>query len=242
MAGLLLLLCGATDAAEIKVLSAGAVEPGLAAAVEAFRRESGHATKTRFATAPALRRLVGEGEAADVVIAPPAVLDEFDKAGKLDGAPRVTLGRVGVGIAVASGAPVPDVSSVDKLKQSLRESGSLVFNQASTGLYVEKLLERLGLAEELKPRITRYPDGAAVMEHLLKGSGQEIGAGAITEILLYRDKGLRFVGPLPAEVQNHTTSAAAMLKTAAEGDAARGFVAFLATPAARALFAANGID
>ena len=177
-----------------------------------------------------------------MVIAPPAILDEFDRAGKLAGAPRVTLGRVGVGIAVRSGAPLPDVSSVAKLTRSLRESSSLVFNQASTGLYVEKLLKRLGLAEELKPRITRYPDGAAVMEHLLKGTGQEIGAGAITEILLYRDKRLRFVGPLPAEVQNYTTYAASLLKTAADADAARSFVGFLATPAARALLAANGID
>jgi molybdate transport system substrate-binding protein len=238
----LLLLCAVADAAEIKVLSAGAVEPGLAAAVEAFRAESGHATRIRFATAPALRRLVGEGEPADVVIAPPAVLDELDKAGRLDGALRATLGRVGVGIAVRSGAPVAGVSTVDKLKQSLRETGGLVFNQASTGLYVERLLVRLGLAEELKPRITRYPDGAAVMEHLLKGTGPEIGAGAITEILLYRDRGLRFVGPLPPEVQNHTTYAAAVLRTAAEADAARRFLAFLATPPVRALFAANGID
>ena len=128
------------------------------------------------------------------------------------------------------------------MKQSLRETGGLVFNQASTGLYVERLLVRLGLAEELKPRITRYPDGAAVMEHLLKGTGPEIGAGAITEILLYRDRGLRFVGPLPPEVQNYTTYAASVLKTAVEADASRGFVGFLSTPAARALFAANGID
>ncbi len=83
-------------AAEISIISAGAVEPGVTAAAEAFHKETGVEVKIKFATAPAIRERVGGGEAADVVIAPPAVIDELAKAGKLDGSARAAVGRVGV--------------------------------------------------------------------------------------------------------------------------------------------------
>src|SRR5689334_13240612 len=97
-----------------------------------------------FATAPALRQRVAAGGAADIVIAPPPVLAEFEAAGRLAPGSRVELGRVGVGAVVRDGAPLPDVSIPDALKRTLLAADSIVFNRASTGLYLEKLLERLG--------------------------------------------------------------------------------------------------
>src|SRR5712692_6485394 len=108
-----LLLCalctlttGGAMAAEIRVLSAGAVEPGLRAAAAAFRKQSGHDVNITFNTAPEIRKRIGGGDAFDVVIAPPAALDEFAGAGKV-AADRVNVGRVGLGVAVRPGAPVP---------------------------------------------------------------------------------------------------------------------------------------
>jgi molybdate transport system substrate-binding protein len=230
------------SAATIEVLSAGAVEPGLLPVAEVFRRETGHEARIRFATAPALRQRVGGGEAADVVIASPAVLDDLAKAGRLDGAARVVVGRVGVGVAVRDGAPQPDVRTPEALKRAVLGAESVIYNWASTGLYLETLFERLGIAQEIAGRSTRYPDGASVMEHLAKGKGREIGFGAITEILLFRDKGLRLAGPLPPEVQNYTAYAAAAVAGAAHAEAARSFVRFLGSPASRTIFAANGIE
>ncbi len=228
--------------AEISIISAGAVEPGVVAAADAFRKETGTEVRIKFATAPAIQQRVGGGEAADVVIAPPAVIEELAKAGKLDGSGRAPVGRVGVGVLVRSDAAKPDVSSADALKRVLLDVESVVYNKASTGLYLEKLFERLGVGAQVKAKETRYPDGAAVMEHVIHGKGREIGFGAITEIRLYGDKGAQFVGPLPGDAQNYTSYAAAPSVAPANRDGATAFVKFLATPAARAAFLAKGVE
>lgn len=236
-----LLLAPSLYAAELKVLSAGAIEPGLKAAAAAWQRESGDVVRITFATAPQLRKRIGGGETADVVIAPPAALEEFARDGKLASL-RSGVGRVGLGVAVRPDAPVPDVSSAAALERSVLEAESLVFNRASTGLYFEGLLKKMGIYEKVAPKTSRYDTGAAVMEHVLKGKGREVGVGPITEILLYRDQGLRLVGPLPAEVQNYTSYAAAPHSAAASADAAAAFVRYLASPAGKAHFTAAGIE
>jgi molybdate transport system substrate-binding protein len=228
-------------AAELKVLSAGALEPGMKAAAAEFQKASGHAVKITFNTAPQIRKRIGEGEVHDVVIAPPAVIDEFSKAGKL-GQDRAAVGRVGMGVAVRPGAPVPDISSAEALKKSVLEAESLVFNRASTGIYLENLLKKMGVYDQIEKKAARYDDAAAVMDHVLKGKGREIGFAPITEILLHRDRGLRLVGPLPAEVQNYTSYAAGVMTGAPSGAAAQEFVRYLGTPAAKKVFVAAGIE
>jgi molybdate transport system substrate-binding protein len=227
---------------ELGIISGGAVEPGVTAVVDLFRKETGADVKVRFATAPAILQRVGGGEAADVVIAPPAVIDELARAGKLDGSARAAVGRVGVGVVVRDGAARPDVSSTETLRRALIDARSVVYNKASTGLYLEKLFDRLGVGAEVKAKETRYADGASVIEHVIRGAGNEIGFGAITEIALYRDKGAQFVGPLPAEAQNYTSYAAAPAATPANGEGAAAFLKYLGSPAARAAFGAKGVE
>ena len=228
-------------AGEIRVLSAGAVEPGIVKVIDVFRRKTGHDVKINFATAPAITKRAGAGETVDIVIAPPAVLDEWVKAGKAAQGERVTIGRIGVGVMVRAGAPLPKIGTVDEFKKSLLSAESLVYNQASTGIYLEGLFETMGIAAQLKPKTTRYPDAAAVLSHVSKGNGNEIGLGATTVIIEGESIGLKFVGPLPEDIQNYTTYAAIL---AAEGTglgAAREFVSYLTTPAAKKIFAAAGI-
>lgn len=238
LAGLLMQQAAAT---ELSVLSAGAIEPGVSTAVAAFERETGHKVRLQFNTAPQIRKRITQGEAWDVVIAPPALLDELSQSSKL-GAERVPVGRVGLGVVVRSDAPLPDLSSVDALKQALLQSESLVFNRASTGIYFEGLLQKMGIWSELEPRTTRYADGASVLEHVLRGKGREIGFGAITEILLYRDKGLKLVGPLPAEVQNYTRYSGTVMEGGKTPEQALSLVRYLGGPQGRSLFAAAGIE
>ena len=232
----------AAGAAELRVLSAGAVEPGLRPVLAAFEKASGHTVLLTFATAPQIRERVGAGLAFDVVIAPPAVLDDAEVTKKLDADPaaRASIGRVGIGVAVRPGAPRPDITSAEAFRQAMVEADSLVFNRASTGLYIETLLTRLGV--EGGSRITRYPDGASVMAHVLKGQGSEIGLGATTEILLAHDQGLQFVGPLPPALQNFTVYRAAAAAAPADRDVARALLKHLASPGAQARFVAAGID
>ena len=233
-------LAGAARADEIKVLSAGAIEPGLKAAAAAFDRQSGHITTITFNTAPELRKRMQGNPAFDVVIAPPAVITEFAAAGRLDAA-RAEVGRVGMGVAVRDTAPLPDISSSEALKRSVIEADSLVFNRASTGLYLESLLRKMDVYSQVEGKTIRYPDGTSVMEHVIKGTGREIGFGAITEILLYQGKGLKLVGAVPAEVQNYTSYTAAPLASGRQQALARQFVTFLAGPVGKPLFVAAGV-
>ncbi|MDQ6680819.1 MAG: substrate-binding domain-containing protein, partial [Pseudomonadota bacterium] len=211
------LMAPAVMAAEITVLSGGAVEPGLKPVLAAFETATGHKVQVTFNTAPQIAKRIGAGEAWDVVIAPAAVLDGLAKnasaGGGQVGSERASLGRVGIGVAVRPGAPVPQIADAESLKRSLLEADSVVFNRASTGVAFENVLRRLDIAAPVDAKAHRYADGAGVMEHLLKGQGREIGVGAMTEILLYRDRGLVLVGPLPPALQNFTTYVAAVPAT-----------------------------
>jgi molybdate transport system substrate-binding protein len=229
-------------AQEATVLSAGAVEPGLLAAVALYRKESGRKVTVSFNTAPQIReRIEKKGDKFDVVIVPPAVMDAFAEAGRVE-PERVMLGRVGQGIAVRPGAPVPDVSSVEALKRAMLEAESVVFNRATGGQYIESMLRKIGVYDQIEKKTTRYASAAQVMEHLLKGNGREVGFAPMTEIMLYREKGLRFVGPLPPEVQRYNAYVASPMRGAANAQAAAALVKFLATAPAKAALVAGGVE
>jgi molybdate transport system substrate-binding protein len=234
------LVAGAAHAAELQVLSAGAIEPGLTAAASAFERETGHVLRITFNTAPELRKRRQGQPAFDVVIAPPAVIADFAVAGQLAAA-RANVGRVGMGVTVRNSAPVPDISSAEALKLSLLDAQSVVFNRASTGLYLEGLLRRMDLEVQVQAKATRYPDGASVLEQVIHGQGREIGFAAMTEILLYQGKGLQLVGPMPAELQNYTAYTAAPLARSSQPVLAQQLVGFLAGPVGKPLFVAAGV-
>jgi molybdate transport system substrate-binding protein len=225
-------------AVEINVLSGQAVEPGLVVAVDTFRKQTGTNVKITFATAPEIRRRVEAGETTDVVIAPPAVLDDLAKSGKVDGTARVPVGRVGVGVVIRDGAPKPDVSTTDALKRAVLDADSVIYNRASSGLFVEGLLQRLGLAEQIQAKTKRY-SGTDMIEPLIKGYGKEIGFMPVAEILHFRGRGLQLVGPLPADIQNYTSYAA---EPASKSEVARAFVRFLGSPVAKGIFVAAGIE
>ena len=229
-------------AQDATVLSAGAVEPGLAAALALYRKETAMKVAVTFNTAPQIReRIEKKGEKFDIVIVPPAVMDAFAEAGRVE-PERVMLGRVGQGIAVRPGAPVPDISSVEALKRAMLEADSVVFNRATGGQYIESMLRKIGVYDQIESKTTRYASAAQVMDHLLKGRGREVGFAPMTEIMLYRDKGLRFVGPLPPEVQQHNAYVASPMRGAANAQAAAALVRFLASPPAKAALAAGGVE
>src|SRR5256885_6611793 len=144
---------GGAMAAEIRVLSAGAVEPGLRAAAAAFQKQSGHDVKLTFNTAPEIRKRIAGGDAFDVVIAPPAALEEF--AGKVT-ADRANLGRGGLGGAVGPGAALPGISSADALERSVLAAESIVFNRASSRIYFQNLLKKMEIYGPVQAKTTRY--------------------------------------------------------------------------------------
>ena len=233
--------CCAAAAEPLRVLSAGALEPALAAALERWRSEGGGEVSVSYATAPRIAERLAAGERPDVLLAPSRMVEELDGAGRLAAKP-VTVGSVAVGIAVRDGAPVPAIRDEDSFRENVLAADTIVFNRASTGLHMERLLARMGLLAEIEAKTLRFPDGDGVLRRIAAGSGREIGFAAATEIALFRDRGVRSAGPLPEGLQNRTTYAAGLL-SGANGDAeGQRLLAFLDTPVSRAAMARAGVE
>jgi molybdate transport system substrate-binding protein len=241
----LLLSCAVADAAaaaDIRVLAAAALEPGLVKVADQFRRETTNRVRFQFAAGPALERRLSIGESPDVLIAPPGLMNDQLRRGKIDAEAHTFIGRVGIGVAVRAGEPEPDIATLDRFKRSLLVADSIVYSQASSGLYLERLFDLLGIADQVNKKTTRYANSAQVLEHIIGGKGIEIGFAAIPEIRQLEPKGLKFVGPLPEQVQSSVPYSAAVVTDAPTVEIAKEFVNYLGTPAAKAIFAAAGIE
>jgi len=229
--------------AKLKVLSAGAVKGGVAQMADDYAREHGDTVEVEFATAPQLRKRMAAGEDADVLVAPPALMEELEKTGKVVPGSRSFLGRSRIGIVVHAEATceAPDVES---FKRALSAADAVVYNSASSGIYMTKLLADLGLAQALESRITVVDTGAAIMKYVAEHTPGAIGLAQISEIRVLIAKGLpiRFAGPLPDAIQNVTRYEAAAVAGRSEAAKAKGLAAYMATPEAKKVFAATGID
>ena len=226
---------------EVHVFSPSAMHSSLDELAARHREQSGTAVSLAFETAPAFRKRLDAGQKADVLIAPPPLMDELVATGKARAENIFELGRVGVGVVVREGAPLPDISDVEAFKRSLLDAESIVYNRASSGMYVEKLIANLGVAHALAPKTKRYHDAQGAFTHLRSGSGYEIGFGGLTEIVRWRDKGLLLVGALPSDIQNFTVYLAALATDGPNAAGGHAFLEFLRTPAAQAILTSNGV-
>jgi molybdate transport system substrate-binding protein len=226
------LTASAADAAEIKVLHAGAFTQLLEAVVPDFERQSGHKVALKRDTVGALTKLIEGGEAFDLCVLTPAAIEDLIKKGKIAAGSRTNLVKVGVGVVVKEGAPRPDIGTVDAFKQAVLAAKSVAYIDpaagGSSGIYVARLLEKLGIADAVKPKAVLIP-GGAVAEHVAKGEA-ELGIHQISEILPV--KGITLVGPLPEDIQNYTTYAAAIGGNARDAEAAKALIKALTGPAA----------
>src|SRR5215831_18438614 len=182
----------------------------LLALVPDFERATGHKVTVQNDTVGALTKRIAGGEAFDLAVLTPKAVDDLAKEGKFVAGSRANLARVGVGVVVKDGTPKPDVGSVAAFKQALLAAKSVAYIDpaagGSSGIYVAGLLDKLGIAGEVKPKAKLIP-GGAVAEHVAKGEA-ELGIHQISEILPV--KGVTLVGPLPAEIQNYTVYAAGL--------------------------------
>jgi molybdate transport system substrate-binding protein len=228
----------------LRVLSAGAVKRGVALRASEFEKQQGCRLEIEFAIGPVVRERVLAGDALDVVVAPPAVMDEVARRGRVEAATRALVGRSRVGVFVRHGRALPDISSTDAFKRTVQQADAFVYNKASSGIYIGKLLERLGIAAEIRDKVILVDSGSAVMETVAADPRNAVGVGQISEIRVQIDKGtaITFVGPLPDAIQNLTTYEAAVATATGSPDAAAAFVSFLTSSEGRQVFAATGID
>ncbi len=232
------------DGVELRILSAGAVKTGASARAEDFGHQRGMGVEITFATAPKLRTQVESGHGgADVIIAPVAAMTAFADQGLIVAGSAHGIGSVKAAVVVWDGAPMPDISTSQAFKAAVLGADSLVYNQASSGLYIEQLMERLGIAAELAAKTKRTPTGGAVMELLAANRNPgEIGFGQITEIRVYDAMGTKLVGPLPTEIGNITTYAAGVAAASGQPDLAADLVGHLTSDEAREVFFKTGVE
>lgn len=226
-------------AGEIRVLSGGAVQSPLGAALPAFEGRSGHKVTIVYAPAGEIAKRVAAGEVFDLLIMPDENVDTYEKQGKVVAGSRAPLGKVGIGVAVNERAAAPDISTPEAFKQALLAAKSIVYidpARGTSGKHFAGVLRELGIAEQVNAKATLGTGGYVVAP---VGKGEiELGVHQITEILPV--PGVKLVGPLPPPLQKWTTYTAVAMPGAKSPDAARALVVFLRSPEALALFAPKG--
>jgi molybdate transport system substrate-binding protein len=231
------------EAAEIKVISGGAFKQVLGALIAQYESESGNAIDVTYQTVGQHIKLIKAGaEQFDVAVLTPEAIDGLVKDGKVAPGSRADLAKTGVGVVVKAGTALPDIGTVDAFKRTLLAAKSVAYIDpaagGSSGIYVGRLLERLGIASEINAK-AKLIQGGAVAEHIARGEA-EIGVHQISEIL--HVAGVVLVGPLPAEIQNFTIYSAGVAATAKDGAAASAFVKFLSGPHALPIIKAKGME
>jgi molybdate transport system substrate-binding protein len=239
--GVTLALLGAAtaDAAEIKIMAPRAVWTVLEVAGPEFERASGHKLNISVDLAAVVVRRVNAGEAFDIAVATPAQIDALVKDGKLIADTRSDLTRAGIGVEVRKGAPKPDIGTVEAFKRAMLAAKSIGYLKiGASGQMVAAMLERIGLTEAIKSKIT-LPENDVVSEMVAEGK-IEIGMVNISQILT--TPGVDLVGPLPSELQSYIVFSAGVSASSKAPDAARDLLKFLKSPAAIAVMKAQGME
>lgn len=236
----------ADDVVTLRVLSTGAPKGGVSGCAEAFGEKTGQTVSVEFVTAPALKDRVESGTAAaDVIVAPVARMDDFEAAGQVIPGIRTVVGSVKAGVVIRDGARVPDISTAETLKAAILAADSVVYNVATSGQYIVQMMDRLGVADAIKDRVTTVPNGAGVMLHLADSPlDHEIGFGQLTEIRVHEDRGVavKSVGPLPKELENVTTYCASVFARARMPEEAKALVAFMDASEGQEICRASGLE
>jgi molybdate transport system substrate-binding protein len=229
-------------AADIRVMSGGAPKEVLAVLTPEFEKQTGHKVVVDNDTVGGLTKRIDGGEAFDVLFISPGALNDLAKKGKIVDGSGVPLARVGVGVMVKAGAPKPDVSTVEAFKKALLDAKSVAYidpaSGGSSGIYVAGLLDKLGIADQVRPK-AKLKQGGYVAD-LIKSGEAELGIHQISEIVPVKE--VTLVGPLPAEIQNYTTYAGGLGSAAKDPEAAKALLKVFTSPAAAELLKSKGME
>lgn len=230
----------ASPAAELVVISSGAVRSVVAPLVEVFQRETGHRVRLTSATAGEVQAQIEQGAAADIVIAPEATLGRLAQKGLALAEAGHVIARVGMGVAVRQGAAKPAIETPESFRRALLEAPSVSYSDpaiGTSGKALMALVDQLGIGDAVRAK--GQPGTGYVCEKVARGEAA-LCVHQISEILPVA--GLTFLGPLPAALQQVTAYAAAPTPRAADAPLAQAFIELLTRPAMRERFASAGLD
>jgi molybdate transport system substrate-binding protein len=229
----------AVSASEIKVLASGATKEVIDEILPTFEKSSGHKVVIAFTGTANIKKRIAAGEVYDLVIVGGPVIDTFIQQGNIATGSRSDLMKSGVGVAVRSGAPKPDIGSSEALKEMLLSAKSIGYSSGPSGDYVVSLVVRMGIADQVKPRMKQVPSGMRISSMIESGE-VEIGFQQISELI--HEKGIDYLGPLPAELQKITVFSAGLHTGAKEPEAAKALVKTLTGPASATVIRAHGME
>jgi molybdate transport system substrate-binding protein len=238
LAGMCSLFAGSGHAAAIKVMCDSPLEPALTKVADVFRQDTNSEVTLACNAGPAIKTRIEGGEVADVVVVEPDFVEALTNSGKVRAGDRPIIGHVGVGLGNRTDSPAYDISTVEKFKATLLGADVIVFNSVKSGEVFAAVLERLGIAETLKPKIARTAP-LGIFAPVLKGRGNDMVAGTIP--LIATTPGIKLLGPLPGDLQSSIPYTAALMTSAPQPGTAESFIKFLVSPKAVETFAANGV-
>jgi molybdate transport system substrate-binding protein len=230
-------------AAEIRLLSAAAMQSVLKDIAGDFERNSGHRLIITYATMGAITQRMQGGESTDLVIGSTLSISTLVKDGRIRPDSPVTICKVGIGAVVPSGTPKPEVASVEGLLRALLAAKVVVYANPSgggaAGIHVARVIEKLGLTAQLQPK-TKFGAGGDVTEVTLSLGTGALGITQISEIV--GKPGADFAGALPALLQNYTGVTLGIPTNVDRSEAISAFIRFLSSPIAIAAIEAKGME
>lgn len=225
--------------ASITVLSSLATREAYLELVPEFEKSSGCKVATTWAGTVDINRRMAAGEVFDLVISSSSAIAELTSQGKIVSGTAANLAKAGIGIGVRKGAPRPDVGTPEAFKRALLDARSVGLSTGPSGVYLETLFERLGVAGTVKAKTRLVPSGGTVSTLLANGEA-ELGFQQISEIA--HADGVDYVGPLPAELQLISVFAAGVHTGATRPAEASALVKFLTSPAGLAVMKKHGLE
>jgi molybdate transport system substrate-binding protein len=230
-------------AADIRLLSAAAMQTVLKGITADFERSSGHRLIITYATMGAITQRMLRGESTDVVIGSTQSIVELVKAGKIDADSRVTIAKVGAGVVVPTGTPKPSIASIEEFKGALLAAKRIVYAEpaggGAAGIHIARVIEKLGISDQVRSKV-KYGAGGDVTEVTLAQGQGALGMTQISEIV--GKPGAELVGPLPTELQNYTGVTVGIPAGVEPSQAAVALIGFLKGPTAMAAIRARGMQ
>jgi molybdate transport system substrate-binding protein len=226
-------------AAEIKILSANPLKEVLPPLASVFEKASGHKVTIVWGGTEAITKRIENGEAADIVLVGASNIDKLISQGKLVPGSRIDIAKSGVGVAVRTGLPKPDISTTEAVKTAVLAAGKVAYSSGPSGFYVAELLKRMGIADQIKNKTIQPASGVQVGELVARGEA-DLGFQQISELI--HIKGIDYLGPLPPEIQNITIYAAGLSATGGAPEEAKALLKFFTSSEAEALIRKNGMD
>jgi molybdate transport system substrate-binding protein len=230
-------------AAEIKLMSPGAVASSLKELIPRFEQSTGHKVTVEYSPALALADRLKKGEATDVALVGEPAADELIKLGQFTAGSKVLVARVGVGVFVRRGDPKPDISTRDAFFRSVMNARTISYSDPKLGgtaaNYVGKLMAELDITGSIGPKTKLTPPSRPLAD-FVAGGGADFGLNQITEIL--QDERLELVGPLPAEIQFYTHYAAGVMAKSQHQDVSKALIAFLTSPESAKVMQSKGFE